>query len=318
MSTAAAVLSLPSIAPEVPTGYSEVLPESLLRFGQVLHGRGCLQDRPKVPLDQLIEQGVESLVPTDSGFACELYVCESDDEYSEIPDGQICLDWTCDLDSMSEVVLTPLLAVRQRNPALAHLALRVLESVSRLFPIITPLEFLSLTSYHEWMGESDEELAIQEMLDQDVPLDEIDVVRKADVYREVPKWSVLAGQKRGRYLWSRAIRHAHEEDHALLRDLWQLQNDLTQALATAPGLTLEPLFGALFLGCLTFRPLETRTLYYRILNIHFQNLMEMGEDKFLLRVSSEDDGAAALDALPALQRLLHGLYGVLNQIGEMQ
>lgn len=59
----------------------------------------------------------------------------------------------------------------------------------------TPDTALDNCRYVHWMGEEDESLCLEEMMEEGCNADEIDIFRRADFFAHIPEWAVYEGMK---------------------------------------------------------------------------------------------------------------------------
>lgn len=290
MSAPAAVLTLPSLSKEIPTGFTKDTDNKILQFGMGLYEKGLLVDEKKKSLHDIICDGVRKVLSYEpKKISCGVAICFPD-EYSETkanPD-DLCIDFYCPLEEMGIIKIGKVADLRKRNPALAILILRKLTQVSWFLPVLTPVDFMELVERYEWMGEPDEESVIQQMVDDNVQESEIDVVRMKDVYRYYPKWSIKACYNRSRFLWKRAISRANDEDQEILGALFALDAALMEIMQDTAEMDMaERNFSGMYTGFLTFMDYNDNRLAQRILDEHYRVMMESGEGDYMIRLVSE-------------------------------
>lgn len=307
---AASFLSLPKLGEEVVATYRNELDLDLLELGKRMLKNGIpLEDTPKKSLLKILEEGLQKALQP---------------HYAEITHASMVVtanEHAAELTVFSEMDAAPSYYTRKKmddlrsiSPPLAWYFWNTMEYASSVIPLLTPNWFMAIVSYVEWMGSENEEEYILEMMSEDIPEDEIDVIRLKDIEsRVVRPWELRASGIKSQNIY-RVRQRVHVSDayQPLLKDLDQLRD-------TVQRIHEHPAYGHLSSGQNHFAIMPVldgndHGLWYRVIDNMYQNMMQGdNEEEFLFQITIDltkgQDNAEWLDLLHQIgglwTRLLH-------------
>lgn len=202
------LLSLPCFAPSIPTTI-ELAPcgVKMLRMALALSKLGAITDADLAHLSEttvsaeavrtVVQRGWKNLLGDRFEFrvlaaTCSLTIGDSmtfgamTDDSDEIQPtlsiGAGYPEWISCGDTLE--------AVDDLEPGMGRFILDQLDRVLFLFGHPhTPSNYLDMASYEWWMGEEDESVVLAEMASDGVDPDDLDVVRREDLFMDVPEWA---------------------------------------------------------------------------------------------------------------------------------
>lgn len=292
-------LTLPEISEEVRTEYVSDYEKEFMNLGMKLYEKGHIKDTGQ-SISEAMRDGVDnwmrSMIPEVDDikeFGMGI-VSNSEDELTLVMGNEI--------QDASIHNISGLLDIHKKNKRLAWILLRCLEYTRNIFPVLTPNEFFWLVSRIEWMGEYDEKYAIEEAIADGMGLDEIEIVRKKDVYKRFPRWSIEAGVAD----WDKLLSGIDEkslsrEEIEMLELAKKIKDDCFSSLKSEEENGIIDSRNELmsYYAMSLFSDLEdVRTLEYRIINnLHVTNMEGGGEEcdiEFDFNAEKDIDGIEAI------------------------
>ncbi|MGK9451983.1 PRTRC system protein F [Acidithiobacillus caldus] len=314
-------LSLPTVSENIPVRFDQETEEVFRALGKQMFRMGIpMENDDSKDLEDIIEQGMQHAllhrcgIPDISMLHVSMQSSDTALAWHHPEAGSILLRFQLALDEAPPYRMQPgLEALRKASPALAWYFWSVCEKAARILPILTPSWFLDMVRHYEWMGEENEDLYIQEMVDAGAHPDDIAVVKRADVER-VLQWSYracLANPYRVR---------KHIPFDSLTRANKRVCELLDRCLSLSTGILVTTIYGdhhnvGQQYAVLPFMDDARRGgLYYQILDTAYRSLMEDQEGDFLFSLILHPDADESLDPVFAYLTQIAQLWNLVLEL----